>query len=69
MVTLEVALQAPFVTVHKKVEELPTVNPVTPDDGLEGVVATPVPDVVVHAPVPGEGLLPASVAVVKLQID
>ncbi len=67
MVTLVFALQAPFVTVHVNVEDAPTVKPVTPDVLLEGVVAVPVPEVVVQAPVPTEGAVAAKVAVVKLQ--
>ena len=55
-----------MVTVHLKTDALPTVSPETPDEALEMVVTTPVPEVVVHAPVPGEGLLPAKVAVVAL---
>ena len=42
----------------------PTLNPVTPDVGDEGVVTVPVPLTKVHVPVPIAGLLPASVAVV-----
>jgi hypothetical protein len=68
IVTVLFALHAPFVTVHWKVEAAPTVNPVTPEEALLAVVATPVPDTVVHAPVPGAGLLPAKVAVVALHI-
>ena len=53
--------------VHTKTEEVPAVNPVTPDVGLPGAVIVPVPENFVHTPVPTEGVLPASVAVVTLQ--
>src|ERR1019366_10658535 len=56
----------PLVRVHLKVEEAPTVKPVTPELKAPGVVATPVPAVVVHAPTPTAGLLPARVATVVL---
>jgi hypothetical protein len=68
MVTEELETQAPLVMVHWKVLAAPTVNPVTPELALLAVVAVPVPEVVVQAPVPGEGLLPAKVAVVLLQM-
>lgn len=68
IVTLELVTQAPLVTVQRNVEAAPTVSPVTPEVSLLAVVTIPVPDVVVHAPVPGEALLPAKVAVVELQI-
>ena len=42
----------------------PTINPVTPDVGLLGVVTVALPAITVHAPVPTVGVLPASVAVV-----
>ena len=66
IVTLALVLQAPFVTVHKKMEASPTIRPETPDDKLEGVVTTPKPEVVVQLPVPGEGLLPDNVVEVTL---
>ena len=43
----------------------PTDNPVTPDVGSTGVVTVAVPAITVHAPVPTDGVLPASVAVVE----
>jgi hypothetical protein len=52
MIISEVAVQAPFVTVHLMVVELPMVRPVTPDVALEGVVAVPEPEKVDHVPVP-----------------
>jgi len=42
----------------------PTLRPVTPEVGEEGVVTTPVPAMTVQAPVPVVGVFPASVAVV-----
>ena len=51
--------------VHRKVYVLPAV-PVNVDVRLDGVVTVPpVPDTIVHAPVPDEGALPASVTVVN----
>ncbi len=68
-VTVELAVQAPLVTVHWNVEEAPTVKFVTPDVALPGVVTTPVPAVVVQAPVPGDGTVAAKVAVVELHTE
>ena len=41
----------------------PTLNPVTPDVGLPGVVTVALPAMTVHVPVPLVGVLPANVAV------
>lgn len=49
--------------VHTK-EFGPTESPVTPEAGLPGVVIEAPPAITVHAPVPTEGELPASVAIV-----
>jgi hypothetical protein len=46
----------------------PTLNPVTPEFGDEGVVIVPVPETKVHKPVPVVGVLPASVAVVPQMV-
>ena len=43
----------------------PTLNAVTPDVGLPGVVTDALPAMTVHVPVPTTGVLPASVAVVE----
>ncbi len=51
--------------VHWKVL-VPTLNPVTPDVGDEGVVMVPVPAMSVHNPVPVTGEFPAKVEGVTL---
>ena len=43
----------------------PTLNPVTPDDGDDGVVTVAPPVTTVHVPVPTTGVFPARVAEVK----
>ena len=58
--------QAPLLIVHLKVELAPTVNPVTPLVGDDGVVIAAVPDTTVHTPLPTAGVFPAKVAVVVL---
>ena len=58
--------QDPFVTVHLKVAEAPTVKPVTPEVGDAGVVTEAEPAITVHIPDPTAGVLPAKVAVVTL---
>src|SRR5258707_8980420 len=65
MVTVSLVVgQVPFVIVQTN-EFAPRVNPVTPDVGELGVVTVAPPAITVHAPEPGEGVLPASVAVVE----
>ena len=59
--------QDPLVTVHLNTVVAPIVKPVTPEVGEAGVVATPVPETVVHSPVPTTGVFPAKVVVVALQ--
>ena len=44
-------------------EFAPTLKPVTPDDGLPGVVTEAPPAITVHTPVPSVGVLPARLAV------
>jgi hypothetical protein len=68
IVTFALAVHAPLVTVHLNTEVPPTVNPVTPEFALLGVVTAPEPETTVQRPVPGEGLLPANVAVVELHM-
>ena len=61
--------QAPLLMVHLNVELAPTVNPVTPLVADAGVVTEAVPEIILQAPVPVTGTLPARVAVVTLQSD
>ena len=56
--------QEPLLIVQTNVFA-PTDNPVTPEVGLLGVVTVALPAITVHAPVPTDGVLPASVAVVE----
>ncbi len=56
--------QVPFVIVQTN-EFAPRANPVTPDVGELGVVTVAPPAITVHVPVPGDGVFPASVAVVE----
>ena len=56
--------QTPLVIIHSNKFE-PTLNPVTPEVGELGVVTVAPPERTVHAPEPGDGVLPASVAVVE----
>src|ERR1035437_2812855 len=58
--------QTPFEMVQRNVDAAPGVSPVTPELKTVGEVTTPVPDVTVHAPVPGAELLPARVVTVTL---
>jgi hypothetical protein len=46
----------------------PTLSPVTPDEGDDGVVTVPPPERTLQAPVPTVGVLPANVLLV-VQID
>jgi hypothetical protein len=63
---LLVEAHTPLEIVHRRVEDPPIVKPVTPELKRVGVVTTALPEVTVHAPVPGAGLLPARVVVVTL---
>jgi hypothetical protein len=63
---LLVEAHTPLEMVHRRTEEAPGVRPVTPELNSVGVVTTADPEVTVHAPVPGAGLLPAKVVVVTL---
>jgi len=58
--------QTPLVMVHRRVAEAPTVKPVIPEVGEEGVVIVAVPANTVQVPVPTAGVFPAKVAVVTL---
>jgi len=60
------AAHVPLLTVHTITEAAPGVNPVTPEVGEAGVVATADPEKVDHAPVPAAGLVAASVETVTL---
>lgn len=42
----------------------PTLRPVTPDEGSDGIVTVALPEITAHVPVPIAGVFPASVAVV-----
>jgi hypothetical protein len=53
--------QAPFEIVHRKVD-VPAVKPVIPEEGEDGVVIFPLPEIFVHVPVPTVGVFPANVA-------
>lgn len=58
-----------FVIVHRKVYDVPAV-PVKVLTGLEGVaIVPPVPDTMLHNPVPTTGALPASVVFVSPHIE
>ena len=52
--------------VQRNVAEVPTTNPVTPDEGDEGVVMVAIPETTVHAPLPILGVLAFNVVVVML---
>ena len=54
--------------VHTKLFA-PTLNPVTPDVGSEGVVTVADPAITVHTPDPTEGVFPASVVVVAQTVS
>ena len=62
MISSTLGVQVPLLIVQVKVFT-PVVIPVTPDDGLVGVVTVPVPAVTVQSPVPIAGVLAARVAV------
>ena len=64
ILTVSFVIQAPFVIVQIN-KLFPTTRFVTPLFALVGVVIIALP-VVVHNPVPGDGLLPFNVAVVTL---
>ena len=59
--------QEPLLIVQRKTE-VPANKPVIPDKGLEGVVTLPLPEIFVHVPVPTEGVLPASVALLEQMV-
>ena len=59
---------APVVIIHLNVFA-PKARPVTRDVATVGEVTVPPPDIRLHAVVPGEGLLPASVVLVPVQIN
>jgi hypothetical protein len=62
------AVQGLFDMVHLKVYVVPAM-PVKVDVALAGVVTVPpVPDIILHAPVPTDGTLPASVTLVNPQV-
>ena len=60
------AAHIPLEMVHRKVDEPPIVNPVTPEVAKPGVVTTAVPAITDHVPLPVPGTFPAKVAVVTL---
>ena len=60
------AAQTPLDIVHRKVDEAPMVNPVTPEVAKAGVVTIAVPAITDQTPVPVPGVFPAKVAVVIL---
>ena len=65
MVTVSLVVgHVPFVIVQTNVFA-PRINPVTADVGELGAVTVALPAMTVHTPVPGEGVLPASVAVAE----
>lgn len=57
-------VHVPLLTVQTN-SLTPTLSPVTPDDGLDGDVTDPVPDMVVQLPVPTTGVFPERAAVVE----
>jgi hypothetical protein len=63
IVSLEVG-HVPLLIVHTNVL-LPTLRPVTPEEGLEGEVTAPPPPITLHVPVPDAGVFPASVDVAE----
>jgi hypothetical protein len=60
-------MHEPFEIVHRKVFT-PTLKPVTPEVGEDGVVTVAVPEITVHIPVPATGVFPASVLVVSQSV-
>ncbi len=66
MITLSLdAVHGLLEIVHTKVA-LPTLNPLTPDNGLFGSVIVAAPDTTLHNPVPTVGVLPANVVTATL---
>jgi hypothetical protein len=65
-VTSLAELQLPLVIVQRKVTDVPAVTPVTVDVGDVGAVIVAEPVIIVHRPVPGVGVFPASVKVLLL---
>lgn len=63
IITLSHKLAHPGLEIVHLNELEPLARPVTPDDGLAGVVTVPPPLNTVHAPVPEAGVFPARVAV------
>ncbi len=57
---------APLDIVHRKVALEPTVRPVKPLVGEEGVVIVATPAITLQVPTPTVGVLPANVAVLTL---
>jgi hypothetical protein len=60
--------QEPLDIVQRRVTEVPTTSPLTPEVGEAGVVIVATPATTVQRPVPTTGALPASVVIVELQI-
>ena len=68
MTSLVDAVQGLLEIVHLNVYVAPAV-PLKVEVGLEGVlIVPPAPDIMLHAPVPTEGVLAASVTDVKPQV-
>ena len=58
--------QLPLLIVHLNTDEAPTVKPVNPEVGEEGVLMSAEPELTVHTPLPTTAALPARVLVVTL---